>query len=284
MSRNFRTKTSKVAWGFFWLLLAGLILANSFGGFPDLELSIWGIIIAAIAAIVLFHCLISLSLASIPIPLAALYYVFHAQLGLPEVSFWTLALVTLLVTIGLHVMLPRRLKSGNFVHVNLGNHKHRNWKKGKGNYNVHVDGTEVIIDGEGEVVTGRNHDETNEKTKIEEGDDENNPYISVSFGAASRYLHADRLESAELNCSFGSLEVYFDNVTLGPNGAEVNVNCSFGSIEIYVPSHWRVIDDMNSSLANAEVSRKLQGNDNDAPTLRVTGSVSLGNVEVNRIK
>ena len=80
------------------------------------------------------------------------------------------------------------------------------------------------------------------------------------------------------------MEVYFDNVTLSPNGAEVNVNCSFGSVERYVPSHWRVIDDLNSSLANAEVSRKLQSNDADAPTIRVTGSVSLGNVEVKRIK
>ena len=80
------------------------------------------------------------------------------------------------------------------------------------------------------------------------------------------------------------MEVYFDNVTLAPGGAEVSVNCSFGSVEIYVPSHWRVIDDLNASLANAEVSRKLQNNDADAPTLRVTGSVSLGNVEVKRIK
>jgi predicted membrane protein len=80
------------------------------------------------------------------------------------------------------------------------------------------------------------------------------------------------------------MEVYFDNVTLAPDGAEVNVNCSLGSIEIYVPSHWRVIDNLSASLGNAEVSRKLQSNDADAPTLRVTGSVSMGNVEVKRIK
>ena len=275
-NKKFKAKTSKIAWGFFWLLIAGLVLANFFGGFADL--SVWSIIIASIAAIVLFHCIISLSLATIPIPLAALYYIFQPTLNLPEVTFWTLAIVTLLVTIGLHVMLPRRFRDGNVINVNFGtNNDGRSYrKKHKNKCNVKVEDGEVIINGD--------FDETNEKTKIEEGDDVNNPYINVSFGAAVRYLHSDCLESAELSCSFGSLEVYFDNVTLSPDGAEVNVSCSFGNIEIFVPSDWRVIDEMSTSLGNAEVSRHLMGNDSGAPTLRVSGSVSLGNVEVSRIK
>ena len=275
MTKNFRAKTSKIAWGFFWLLIAGLVLANFFGGF--VTLGIWSIIIAAIAAVILFHNIVSLSFSSMPIPLAALYYIFQDALGFPEVPFWTLVLVTLLVTIGLNIMLPKRFRSSNYIHIDVGDkRKKHKGKKKENRFDLKMEDGEVVIDGD--------YEEVNERTKIEEGDDVNNPYISVSFGAASRYLHSDCLESAELSCSFGSLEAYFDNVKLSPNGAEVNVNCSFGSIEIYVPSHWRVIDDMNSSLANAEVNRHLMQNDADSPTLRVTGSVSLGNVEVNRIK
>ena len=289
-------RSSKIAWGFFWFLLAGLILANSLGGF--VTLGIWSIIIGSIAAVILFHCLATLSFASIPIPLAALYYIFQTPLGLHPIGFWTIAAVAVMLTISLHVLLPRRYSSGQFVHVNINEGKRRRYKNNGnvkvdvGNVRVDIDGEEadVIIDAvsdgntENGAENGKNHTEANEKTKIEEGDDANNPYISVSFGYASRYLHADNLESAELNCSFGGMEVYFDNVTLSPNGAEVNVNCSFGSVEIFVPSHWRVIDELNSSLANAEVSRHLQSNDPDAPTIRVTGSVSLGNIEVKRIK
>jgi len=193
------------------------------------------------------------------------------------VTFWTLALVTVLVTIGLNIMLPKRYRSGNFIYVDIGNKKKKHKRdKEENRFDLKMEDAEVVIDGDFE--------EVNDRTKIEEGDDVNNPYISVSFGAASRYLHSDRLETAELRCSFGSLEVYFDNVTLSPNGAEVNVNCSFGNIEIFVPSHWRVIDEINSSLANAEVSKRLMQNDASSPTLKVTGSVSLGNVEVSRIK
>jgi len=281
---NFRAKTSKIAWGFFWLLLAGLVLANYFGGFVDL--SVWSIIIGVIATVVLFHCIISLSFASIPIPIAALYYILQPTLaeplGLPEIRFWTLALVTLLVTIAFNLMFPKRFKSVAGVHVDFGNKSNKKHKRDKNENRFDlpiedIDGADVII------ING-DRTEKGDRTKIEEGDDANNPYISVSFGGASRYLHSDCLESAELNCSFGSLEVYFDNVTLSPNGAEVNITCSFGSVEVYVPSHWRVIDDLNASLANSEISSKLQKNDPDAPTIRVTGSVSLGNVEVKRIR
>jgi len=291
MKSKIRVRASKIAWGLFWVLMAGLVLINYFVGF--VELGVWSIIIAAVAAIALFHCLATLNLAALPIPLAALYFIFQIPLELPIIPFWTLVLVTLLVTIGLSILLPHRLKFGKFVTVNFGSNDTRNYRKKnkhKHKYNVHVEDGEVIIDGDnvhikdGETIINGDYDETSKKTKIEEGDDVNNPYISVSFGGAVRYLHSDCLESAELRCSFGNLEVYFDNVTLSPKGAEVNVNCSFGNIELFVPSHWRVIDEMSASLANAEVSKQLRGNDNDAPTLRVTGSVSLGNVEVSRIK
>ena len=285
-----RSRISKIAWGFFWLLLAGLILANLFGGF--VELGVWSIIIGSIALIVFFHCIATLSFASLPIPIAALYYIFQAPIDspyMPFVPFWTLALVTVLVTIGLHIMLPRRFGSTNGIfHVDFGNsskHKYDDGSKNGFEFSMDDGDAEVIIDGD-VVVNGIKEGETvtNKRTKIEEGDDTNNPYISVSFGYASRYLHAESLETAELSCNFGGMEVYFDNVTLSPDGAEVNVNCNFGSMEIYVPSNWRVIDDVNASLANSEVSRKLQSNTPDAPTMRVTGSVSLGNLEIKRIK
>jgi len=289
MKMKFRRKTSKAVWGFFWLLIAGLVLANYFGGF--VELSVWSIIIGAVALIILCHCIASLSIASMPIPLGALYYIFQDPLDLPFIPFWTLALVAVLLTCGLHVLLPKRLGSRQFVNININEGKKSIFgsvnKAKKDNANIYVNGSEIA----GEIIDDLEADgieididEDYDKTKVEEGDDPNNPYISVSFGAACRYLHADRLETADLRCNFGSLEVYFDNVTLHPDGAEVNITSSFGSVEVYIPSHWRVIDDIGVSLGNAEVSGRLQRNDPSSPTLKVTGSVSLGNAEVKRIK
>jgi len=311
MTRRTKKIIKKVAWGFFWLLLASLILANYFGGFVNLGLV--SVIVSALALVILFHCIASLSFAAIPIPIAALYYIFQAPLDLPFVDLWVLIPVTLLLTIGLFVLLPRKFGRDNIINVNINNDKRERKYKVKESYvnagNIKVilddeDDMEVIVvdtnnlnnnesdtdnnDSNGKTAKSNsnpgNTTESNEKTKIEENDDENNPYISVSFGHVSRYLHADCLESAELACNFGGMEVYFDNVTLSPEGAEVSVNCNFGSMEIFVPPHWRVIDDINSSLANAEISRKLQSNDPSSPTITITGSVSLGNVEVKRLR
>jgi predicted membrane protein len=261
MTGKYKARASKWAWGFFWLLIPALILANYFGGF--VELGVWSIAVGALALLIMFHCIASLSFASLPLPIATLYYIFQVPLELPMISFWTLVLVTIPVIIALHLLLPRRFGSGKFVVMGLdGFDGNKDRKRGRRNGGV----------GGGSV------------TQITEGDDDNNPRISVSFGGASRYLHSDCLETAELNCSFGGLEVYFDHVQLSPNGAEVYVNCSFGAVEMYVPSDWRVIDEMSASLGGVDVNKHLLSAAPDAPTLTVTGNVSFGGVEVKRIK
>jgi len=241
-------------WGVFLLLAAALFLANEFGGF--LELGVWSIIVSALAAAFLIQCIVSLSFGSLPIPIAALYYIFYTPLGLPEISFWPLVLVTLLATVGLHALIPNRL-----------------FRRIKNN--VEIEYTDV--DGE------RSTRVLNDAERIDEGGSDNNPHIGVQFGAVSRYLHANCLETVDLDCSFGSLEVYFDHVELSPNGAEAFVNCKFGAIELYVPSHWRIIDNMSTSLGGVDIKGRRDLPDENAPTLKITGNVSFGAAEVHRI-
>ena len=119
---------------------------------------------------------------------------------------------------------------------------------------------------------------------IEEGDDENNPTINVQFGHHSRYLHSDCLASADLRCNCGALEVYFDHAQLSPEGAHIEAYCRLGSMELYVPGHWRVINNLSTSLGNAEVDGRQFSDDENAPLLTITGSVTLGNIEIHRMK
>jgi len=255
-------------WGIFLILVAALVLTNQFGGF--LELSVWSIIVAALAVAFFVRCIVDLSFGSLPIPIAALYYIFQVPLELPEISFWPLVLVTLLVTVGLHVILPnrkfRRIKS--------------TFKNNSGIVFADDDGviSSKHISGDEDHVKHDDYD-----GKIEEGGEDNNPRISVQFGGGSRYLHADSLETVMLDCSFGGLEVYFDHVQLSPKGAEAFLNCKFGAIELYVPAHWRIIDNMNASLGGVDIKNRRNNPDENAPTLKVTGNVSFGGVEVHRI-
>lgn len=270
-------------WGVFLLLIAALVLANQIGDF--VELGFWHIIISALSVAFLVQSLVDRSFGSLPIPLAALYFIFqgqlHEHLGFPTIEFWPLALVAILASAGLTALLPKKKwfkkkkRKKNFVNVDI---------SGDG-YNVDIsdDGysrdRESTIEGTGRVVID---DEGKSKMKVEESGGDNNPSISVQFGGISRYLHSSALESADLSCNFGSLEVYFDNVTLSPDGADVDVSCNFGSVELYVPRDWTIKGDLSASLGNAEING-MNKQPEDGPELRINGSVSLGNIEVNRI-
>jgi len=285
MKKKWKVRNTKWAWGFSLILVAALILANHLGGFVDL--SVWSLVFAALAVIVLVDCLANLSFAALPLPLAALYYIFQEPLGFPDVRFWLLALVTLLVMCGLYTMLPKRFRKRKHIEVTINNEsKRRRGDRDKytAKYSSNRGGESspiiTVIDGDDieRIVEGADGD-----TIIEEGEDANNPYIRVKMGSASRYLRAECLQTAELECDLGSLEVYFDNVKLSPAGATAYVSCRLGAIEMYVPGSWRVVNKLNTSLGNAEVNGRLESAPTDSPTLTLVGNVSLGSVEVHRI-
>lgn len=117
---------------------------------------------------------------------------------------------------------------------------------------------------------------------ITETVDDDNPNIYVRFGSTIKYLHAANLQKGSLSVSLGSLEVYLDQVTLDPNGAELNLDCSLGELKLYLPRHWRVNNNVHISMADI----KSIGNPapmDDAPTLTLTGSVRMGSIEVRYI-
>lgn len=261
---NFTYKKRRAwGWGVFLILIAAFLLANQLGGF--VELGFWSVLVSAIAVAFIVECFANLTLGSLPIPIAALYYIFQEPLGFPIINLWpTLVLVTLLTTIGLHILLPNR------------------W------FHKHKDADVVFgFSHEGDIGDTsekyKTYDGINAEASVDESGGENNPRISVQFGGISRYLHADALETAHLECNFGSLEVYFDNVTLSPNGADVYISCKFGNIELYVPCEWRVVNDVTASLGNAEVPAVRREKAEDAPVLRLRGNVSLGNMEIHMI-
>lgn len=113
--------------------------------------------------------------------------------------------------------------------------------------------------------------------------DENNPSAHVKFYSSSKYLHSDCLQSGNFSVSFADLEVFFDQTTLSPNGAEIYVDCSFGDINLYVPRSWRVVDSVSVSFGGVENEVSHSQPNPDLPLLTVVGSVSFGDVSIHYI-
>lgn len=231
---------SKIIWGCFLLLAAVFVLTNQFGNFTSLSA---GTIIAAVLAVMfIVQCIADMSISIIPLPLAVLYYIFQAPLGLPYIRLWTLIVAVVLAIVGLSILIPKN----RFRFVRSYGHGGRT------------------------------------KTHTEDGPNDNNPSLSVQFGYLSRRLHADNLSGVNLSCNFGAMEVFFDHVTLDPNGAEVNINCSLGAIELNIPRQWNVVNQISCSMGGVDDhggSSPAEG----APKLVLNGSVSLGGIEIKYI-
>lgn len=108
--------------------------------------------------------------------------------------------------------------------------------------------------------------------------DSDNVHFEVNFGEAVKYLTSKELSMAHLECSFGSLNVYFDNALLLNGEADIHAECSFGNLVLYVPSEWKVV--VKASTVCGGVEEHGCCNPEGTNTLYIRGEVSFGAMEI----
>ena len=111
--------------------------------------------------------------------------------------------------------------------------------------------------------------------------DDDDLNCNVTFGSSTKYLHSTNLQSAYFSCTFGALKLFFDNATLHPEGATVNIDCSFGGVEMYIPKEWRVIN--NTAVTLGGVEEKNPHRDDGGPALTLTGKISFAGITITYI-
>lgn len=243
-------RTRNIFWGVLLVLAAVLIIASQLGSF--VTIGVWSVLAAVLLAAALVQSLVRRNFVGAALSAALLYVIFQRPLNLFYISPWLLILAAVLLGAGLGMLFRKRPRAYSAYNASA-------YAGGAGGEGRHP------------------------ATLTEEGDDDNHPVLRTSFGSASKYLHADRFEYGQFYASFGTLEVFFDQVTLAPGGAEVFVECSFGSIKLYVPRHWRVEASANASLGDILNDTRYAQTDENSPVLALNGNVSLASVEVQYI-
>lgn len=99
-----------------------------------------------------------------------------------------------------------------------------------------------------------------------------------SFGESIKYINSENFCYANLDNSFGSLTVYFDNAMIPSGKATVNVDNSFGEVSLYVPKIWKVQVRMDHSFGSVEEKGRCEGSSDT--TLDIVGDTSFGTVNV----
>ena len=106
--------------------------------------------------------------------------------------------------------------------------------------------------------------------------------VVSKFGSAIKYIHSDNFQSAYVECKFGSLEVYFDDVLMGGAQAEVTVNIFCGGTTLYVPRTWRVDNRISCSFGAVDESGK-NISESDSNCLILKGYVEFSGLDIQYI-
>lgn len=251
------TRNKNWIWGILLLLAAGGLIANQFGLFRPLDF--WTIVAAVLGLIFLGSAITNKTLSTVPFIIAMAYLVLRNQGVLPFVALWVVLAAAALSSVGIGLIFPQKIPQGSRFVV--------------GSFTSY---DEDDYDGEVDSEEGREE----RRRRAQATGIDNNPAVSVNFGSASRYLHADKLETVSLSCNFGGMEIYFDQAQLHPSGANVYLDCKFGGIDIYVPRHWRVNEQVNCTIGAVDIdSRKATPTEN-APELTITGNILCGGVDI----
>lgn len=104
--------------------------------------------------------------------------------------------------------------------------------------------------------------------------------FSTSFSSSSQYLYSTNLQTVKLNCTLGSLQVYFDQAVPCADGVGVEVYCELGSVELYIPRDWKVENNVSATLGSVEEDYRFGNAEKTGPTISIKGSVKLGSIEI----
>lgn len=227
-----------IFWGIVLILCAVFIVVNKLGYFEGI--GIFTLLFTVAVAAGLIDSVARRSFGGILFCLAFLGILYDKQLGIEALTPWPILGVALLGTIGLDMIFKPKKKSSKY----------------EKNFEWNNESYQEIID-----------EESDEWVHCE-----------VSFSSTTKYINSTNFKKADLECSFGSLSVYFDNAVLADGKAAVNLEVSFGAMKLYIPKTWKVVMNLDNAFGGCKESGTCSGSDEN--TLMINGEVSFSGLEI----
>ena len=242
--RKARNRREQIFWGIALIAIAALTVAGGMGYLGGL--SFITILLTVVFGITLIRSLFPINFTGILFSLAFLGIVYNKQLGIEKLPPWTLLLVALLGSIGLTLIF------GHNHHAHDHSHNHNDAAF------AYCENNEVINEA-----------------------DDSHVYQSTRFGGTTKYINSDNFKEATLECEFGGLEVYFNNVKVPEHNAKISIYANCAGVELYIPKEWKVVDNIHCSLG--AVSYDNQPSSTGDVTVALEGEVKIGGVDIKYI-
>ena len=231
---------NRLFWGIMFLLAAAFVIIGKLGYLGSF--SPFSLVFTVFMLAIIAKSIPRLNFGGILFPIAFLCITYDKVLNIESLTPWTVLVVALLGSIGLSLLFHRKNHCWYSHHHNC--------------RGIDYDPVEII-------------------------DVEDNDHIkqSTTFGSSTKYINTDNFKQADLECSFGTIQVYFNKAHVETE-AIVRIEGNFCGIELYVPKEWRVENQIETVVGG--VSEKGRGNISSAtaPVLKLVGELNFAGVEI----
>lgn len=229
----------KLFWGLFLILAGAYLIVSQMGYLPPVGVMRTLLTVAALA--ILIQSLLHLSFGGILFPLALFGILYDEQLGITEITPWTILVAALLLTIGLNLIFGGIKK------------KHRRDK-----WDYHD-----------------KHEKFNSVETVEEGE---NIQVETKFGGVTRYITTENFHYAAVDAKFSGVKLYFQDAKVPTGSATLDVDISFSGLELYVPRDWKIVNHIQSSCGAVSEKGKMAAE--PETTLMLEGTACFAGVTV----
>jgi predicted membrane protein len=238
-----KMKTKDLFWGVILIGIAAIIILGKL----DLLGGINGYtgVVALGCVFFLIRGIVKIEFSNILFAIAVLIILFDEQLHLEAITPWPVLGAACLGSIGLSMIFKK--KHTVKMTINGKNFEQEFSKEG--------------------------FKETFKETVID-NDDQSFVECSVVFSSSIKYVNSENFKRANLECHFGSLQVYFDKAVIQEDTATINVDCNFGKVDLIFPRQWNVVTNLDSPFAGVSVQKNPHNP--DGPTVYVNGDVTFG--------
>jgi hypothetical protein len=173
------------------------------------------------------------------IPLAVIFYLWREPIGFENLDFWPLLLGALLLGVGLSVIF---------------------WKERKTHYRCFS-----------------RHERWSSNTSVPEIDNSEEIEVDSTFGEHVKYVRSENFKKASIDANFASIKVFFDQCTVSPEGAVIEVDANFAGVELHIPRTWNIDNQAHVFMGSVEGAAVSAG---DYSTVTLIGEVNFGAVKI----
>jgi hypothetical protein len=247
------TSTGRVVWGLIFLAAAAAIIMGGLGWLGGVSAGniIWAVILIVILIASLRHFL----WFCVFFPLAFLTLIFDEYLIGEDLPMWPLIGGALCLSIAFSIFFAGRRKK-RFMGKHFASAGY-NGGAGRGYCGNATDSAHYTDGLNGSFVRAE-----------------------ASFSNTIKYVNSENLKRAALECSFASMDVYFDNAKITEGNAAIIVDVSFGALNLYVPKEWRISVSVGGGFSNTEEKNIPSMNVIKTADVILLGDVSFGGLTV----